>query len=99
MSCQDPIGTDCHATGPTPYEAEQLQAERAVLVFVLDEHPSQLTIPELCRALYAKPGDFESNDVIERAVRDLVSCGLLNCEGPFVVPTKAARCYARLETT
>lgn len=91
--------TDCCSPDLTPYEAEQLQAERAVLVFVLEEHPSQLTIPELCRALYAKPGDFESNDVIERAVRDLVSCGLLNCEGPFVVPAKAARCYARLETT
>jgi len=97
MADLDP--TDCCPSDLAPYEAEQLQAERAVLVFVLDEHPSQLTIPELCRALYAKPGDFESNDVIERAVRDLVRCGLLNCDGPFVVPTKAARCYARLETT
>ncbi len=91
--------TDCCASDLTPYAAEQLQAERAVLTFLLDEHPAQITIPELCRALYAHPGDFESNDVVERAVRDLVGCGLLNCEGPFVVPTKAARCYAWLETT
>jgi len=97
MSCPQP--TDCHATDLSPYEEEQLQAERAALASLLDEHPAQLTIPELCRTLYAKPGDFESNDVVERAVRDLVGCGLLNCEGPFVVPTKAARCYARLETT
>lgn len=95
MSCHHP--THCRRSDLTPYEAEQLRAERAALTVVLDEHPSQLTIPELCQMLYARPGDFESNDVVERAVRDLICCGLLNCEGPFVVPTKAARCYARLE--
>lgn len=95
MAVLDP--TDCCAPELTSYEAEQLKAERAALAFLLDELPSQVTIPELCRALYADPDDFESNDVVERAVRDLVACGLLNCEGPFVVPTKAARSYARLE--
>jgi hypothetical protein len=95
MAVLDP--TDCHAYELTPYEAEQLKAERAALTYLLDELPSQVTIPELCRALYVNPGDFDSEDVVERAVRDLVGCGLLNCEGPFVVPTKAARSYARLE--
>lgn len=93
----NPNLTDCCASGLTAYAAEQLQAERIVLAFLIEEHPAQLTIPELCRALYAHPGDFKSNDVVERAVRDLVGSGLLNCEGPFVVPTRAALCFARLE--
>lgn len=96
MSCHNL--TDAAECGLTPDATEQLKAERVVLWFLLDEHPAQLTIPELCRALYTQPGDFKSGDVVERAVRDLVCCGLLNCEGPFVVPTRAARCFARLES-
>jgi hypothetical protein len=77
--------------------AEDTKAERVVLAFLLKEHPSQLTIPELSLALNADPG-FDSDDAVERAVRELVGAGLLHCEGAFIVPTRAALYLARLET-
>jgi hypothetical protein len=70
--------------------AEDAKAERTVLAFLLDEHPSQLTIPELSLALNAHPGGFESEDAVERAVRELVGAGLLHCQHGFVLPTRAA---------
>jgi hypothetical protein len=76
--------------------AEDAKAERAVLAFLLDEHPAQLTIPELSLALNAHPGSFESEDAVERAVRELVGAGLLRCQGGFVVPTRAALYVERL---
>jgi hypothetical protein len=85
MSCIHP--TDCAERDPA---AEDAKAERTVLALLLEEHPSQLTIPELSLALNAHPGDFESNDAVERAVRELVGAGLLRCEGGFIVPTRAA---------
>lgn len=89
--------TDCGEFGPTDFAANDAEAERVVLAFLLQEHPSQLTIPELCRALYAHPGDFSSGDAVERAVRELDGAGLLCCRGGFVVPTRAALYFARLE--
>jgi hypothetical protein len=89
--------TDCADHDLVPYAAETRQAERVVLSFLLGEHPAQLTIPEIARTLYAHPGDFETNDVVERAIRELVGAGLLHCEGAFVVPTRAALYFARLE--
>jgi hypothetical protein len=68
-----------------------------VLAFLLEEHPSQLTIPELSRALNAHPGGFSSDDAVERAVRELVGAGLLYCHGAFVLLTRAALYFARLE--
>ena len=68
-----------------------------VLSFVLDEHPTHLTVPELCRALYAHPGDFEANDAVERAIRDLDGAGLLSCPGGVVTPTRAALYFDGLE--
>ncbi len=76
-----------------PLPAEQdAQVERVVLAFLLDEHPTQLTIPEVARALNAGV-DFAAGDAVERAIRDLDGAGLLHCEGGFAVPTRAAlRC-------
>lgn len=88
---------DCGELGPTDYVAETGQAERAVLSFLVDEHPSQLTIPEVARVFYAPPADFRKNDVVERAIRELVGAGLLHCKGAFLVPTRAALYFAGLE--
>lgn len=63
----------------------------------VDEHPSQLTIPEVARVFYAPPADFRKNDVVERAIRELVGAGLLHCEGAFLVPTRAALYFVGLE--
>lgn len=80
-----------------PHPARDARAERVVLTFLVREHPALLTIPEVAQALYARPGDFESNDAVERAIRELVGGGLLQCHGPFVIPTRAALYFARLE--
>lgn len=76
--------------------AEDVQAERAVLAFLLDEHPTQLTIPELSMALNADPGSFRSEDAVERAVRELVGAGLLRCRSGYVLPTRPALYFERL---
>jgi hypothetical protein len=81
----------------TPAEVDR-KTERTVLAFLCDEHPTQFTIPELSRTLNADPGDFASDDAVERAVRELVGAGLLRCQGAFVLPTWAALYRERLET-
>jgi hypothetical protein len=95
MSCSQP--TDCGSVDLPDFAAQDAQAQRVVLAIVLQEHPAQLTIPELCRALYAHPGDFASDDAVERAIRDLVGGGLLQCHGRFVLPTRSALYFSRLE--
>lgn len=96
MSYDDPM--DCAERNPVLPHAGDAKVESAVLGFLLSEHPDhQLTIPEVSRALNAKPSDFGSEDAVERAIRELVGAGLLHCQGAFVVPTRAARYFARLE--
>lgn len=89
--------TDSAACCLKSYAAQEAENQRVVLSFLLDEHPAQLTIPEVARALYAHPGDFEQEDAVERAIRDLVSGGLLHCQGAFVLPTRAALYFSNLE--
>jgi hypothetical protein len=88
--------TDCERDPAHP-SADDVKTERVVLAFLLEEHPSLLTIPELSRALNADPG-FDTDDAVERAIRELVGGGLLHCEGAFIVPTRAALYFAQLET-
>jgi len=76
---------------------QDAQAEHVVLAFVLDEHPTLLTIPEVSQALNAVPDSFATFDAVERAVVELVGAGLLHCEGGFVLPTRAALYFARLD--
>jgi hypothetical protein len=89
--------TDSAACCLNPFVAQEARNQGVVLSFLLDEHPAQLTIPEVAQALYAYPGDFEENDAVERAIRDLVGAGLLQCQGAFVLPTRAALYVASLE--
>jgi hypothetical protein len=84
-TARDPVATDD-------------RVELAVLGFLLHEHPDQLTIPEVSRAMNSY-SDFNSEDAVERAVRELVGAGLLRCQGGYVVPTRAAVYFARLELT
>ena len=64
--------------------------ERAVLGLVLDAHPKSLTIPDLARQI-------DRGDATERAVRDLVGVGLLECQGDSIQPTAAALRFDGLE--
>jgi hypothetical protein len=92
-----PITTDCAECGLPSYAAQEARNQRVVLDFLLEQHPAQLTIPEVAQALYAHPGDFDKSDEVERAIRDLVGGGLLHCHGPFVLPTRAALYFSGLE--
>jgi hypothetical protein len=67
------------------------------MAFLIEEHPAQLTIPEVSLALNAGSADFGSEDAVERAIRELVSAGLLRCEGGSILPTRAALYGAQLE--
>jgi hypothetical protein len=77
--------------------AEDRRTERAVLAFLLDDHPDHLTILEISRVMNERPGDFSSEDAVERAVRELVGAGLLHLSGGLVLPTRAALYFERLE--
>lgn len=77
--------------------AQDIKVERTVLAFILNEHPNQLTVAEVSWALDRDPTKFETEDAVERAVRELVSAGLLYCSDGFVLPTRAALYFARLE--
>jgi len=96
MPCNHP--RDCADRDPaSPAEVDR-KTQRAVLAFVLAEHPSQPTILELSRALNAREDGFETEDAVERAVRDLDSAGLLSCpNGRVVAPTRAALSFDSLE--
>ncbi len=88
--------TDCAERSPFMPADQDAQAEQAVLAFLLDQHPAQLTIPEVSRALNAVPDSFSTFDAVERAIRELDGAGLLHCHGGFTVPTRAALYFARL---
>ena len=61
--------------------------QRAVLALALAAHPKSLTIPKLA-------AEIDQGDAVERAVRDLVGVGLLECGGISIKPTATAlRCH------
>jgi len=93
----DENSTDSAACCLNPFFAKEARNQGIVLSFLLNEHPAQLTIPEVARELYTHPSDFDENDAVERAIRDLVGGGLLQCHGAFVLPTRAALYFSRLE--
>jgi hypothetical protein len=90
------IDRDDESAPSTLAEADR-RVEWAVLAFLLDECPNQLTIAEVSWALNRGAQEFETDDAVERAVRELVSAGLLHCQDGFVVPTRAALSFWRLE--
>jgi hypothetical protein len=68
--------------------AEDRQDERAVLSHVVETFPVTLRLSDLIRELAASE-DFADRDRIERAVKSLVSVGLLfRCDGGTVLPTR-----------
>ncbi len=74
---------------PRP-EREDESIQRAVLSLALETHPKPLAIPDLAR-------EIDQGDAVERAVRDLVGVGLLDCGGVSIRPTAAAIHFERLE--
>jgi hypothetical protein len=64
--------------------------QRAVLSLALEAHPKSLTIPDLA-------AEIDQEDAVERACRDLVGVGLLECQGVSIRPSAAALHFQRLE--
>lgn len=90
--------TDCAERSPATPAAQDAQAEHVVLMFLLDEYPATPTVPEVSRALNAVPDSFATSDAVERAIVQLVGAGLLYCKKGFVLPTRAALYFARLDS-
>lgn len=76
--------------------SEDRRMERAVLAFLLDQHPARLRADELPFMLNAK--DFAEKDAVRRAVRELVGAGLLSLDGEYVAPSRAALYFESLES-
>jgi hypothetical protein len=75
---------------PIPVEISDEAWQLAVLSLVLVLHPDHLSDEELRREMLAGRQDFDPNDAYERAVHDLIGCGLLRRDGDSVIPTRAA---------
>jgi hypothetical protein len=76
--------------------AEDAATESAVLLQVLDLHPTQVTVAELVRDVGGEGGGFAERDAVERAVRELVAAGLLHRRDELVQPTRAALRFNQL---
>lgn len=77
--------------------SEDRRMERAVLAFLLDQHPTRLGADELPFALDAK--DFAEKDAVGRAVRELAGAGLLSLDGgEYIAPSRAALYFEYLES-
>ena len=66
-----------------------------MLAFLIDLHPTRVTVDELPFALDTK--DFAEKDAIARAVRELTAVDLLRPEGELIGPSRAALHFERLE--
>lgn len=76
--------------------SEDRRTERAVLAFLIDQHPTRPRSEELPLALDAK--DFAEKDAIARAIRNLAGAGLVDVDGDLVGPTRAALRFEELES-
>jgi hypothetical protein len=76
--------------------AEDAATESAVLLQVLDLHPTQVTVAELVRDVGGEGAGFAERDAVERAVRELVAAGLLHRRAEFALPTRAALRFSQL---
>lgn len=79
-----------HSKASPGSQREDIAIQRAVLGLALAEHPKCLTLPGLA-------AEIDQGDAAERAVRELVGVGLLDCRGVSVRPSAAALHFERLE--
>jgi hypothetical protein len=91
-----PKGAEDERAASAPSEVDR-KVEWAVLGYLLDADPDRFTIPEVSRAMNAGKTGFGSEDAVERAIVQLVGAGLLHCCCGFVLPTRAALYFWRLE--
>jgi len=91
MSCDNPTDRGSYPAVQDP------KTEHAVLSLVLHEHPTRLTMNELLVVFDAYPDLRGSGDATVEAIYQLLGAGLLHRDGSFLVPTRAALYFARLE--
>ncbi len=96
MADQNPTDRGAENPDPRNLAAEDARTENAVLTFLLDEHPTRLTLGELSLVLHADPQLADPNDAAKRAVRELVGAGLVHQDGRFLAPSRAALYFERL---
>jgi hypothetical protein len=84
---------------PSSPAGEDRSTETAVLVLLLDEHPTWLRMDELIRVLCGDSDRSDLEDAGRRAVFELVGAGLLHRHGDFLAPTRAALYFQRLEVS
>lgn len=94
MADENPTGRASH--DPSSPAGEDRGTESAVLVLLLDEHPTRLTMDELILVLGADPDRGDPKDAGRRAVSELVGAGLVHRDGSFLTPTRAALYFHRL---
>jgi len=87
-----------HGTGDpdSPIEADR-KAQGTVLGILVDEHPVRMTLDELILVMHADPEGDNPGASTKDALRELVSAGLVNREGRFLSPTRAALYFAWLD--
>lgn len=96
MADRNPMDRSAAAPDPDNAAARDARTENAVLTFLLDEHPTRLTLGELSLVLNADPRLDDPDDAAERAVRELVGAGLIHQDGRFLAPSRAALYFERL---
>jgi hypothetical protein len=70
--------------------------QRVVLAVVLREYPVLLTFPAIACELFENPDDLVGGMALARAVRELVTEGLLCSNGLLVLPSRPALHIKRL---
>lgn len=71
-------------------ELDDNMHQEAVLGHLLYLYPAQLTKEEVIRELSIASEEFGTLDAYERAIRDLISTGLVHQHGKFLAPSRAA---------
>lgn len=88
MADENPTGQGA-AEPPSPQQ-EDLRSQALVLVAVLDNWPTHLSVADLVREIADAPAEFAGRDRIQRAVHELVGVGLALAFEEVVVPSRAA---------
>ncbi len=96
MADRNPTDRGADSPDPDNAAARDARTENAVLTFLLDEHPTRLTLGELSLVLNADPRLSDPDDAAKRAVRELVGAGLAHQDGRFLAPSRAALYFERL---
>lgn len=79
-------------------ESEDSKWQSAVLSVLLDAHPDPFTKDELAAAMLKVNPSFSERDELACAIKELVAVGLVHQNGIFLLPSRAAIHYEKLET-